>query len=542
MGRFFPFFKHYPGTNLHEIDLDYVLQESDAAYQQTAELQAWADEHKAEYEELADKVDGLVNHLVDVIVPWDSSVEYPIYSIVEYQGTNYIAVQDVPVGAMITNTDYWRPANTVIEQINAIGINTQDLMDNRWYVTPEMFGGAGDGETNDTIAVRAAIESATETGLTVLMKGKYLIDNIHITVDALKVFCPGEIIYSGNDCALTISGWYNTVVINKLTSAAGGIKLVPNGKSVYMLNLKVKVLDAVTYGVRLQDTAQIGILYNKIECGRVRTDPDTGICFDFVSSWFIGETDLTVNLMDKGLWALHAVCTSNDGINAIRTHLFGMEGVKNCIYLENVQTSIFEGLRFAETVDTLGGMFLQMVGACYSNRFVSPAMCRITAVDVSELSSTEIRYNFIDVPMRNAAGRIIALGAKCNGLGLKMISGYNSGCTIGANDSYDFYTENFNGIRPTQFVIAKAKTETDVVRIHLDDSYAWDGINRIQIIMNGNNYRCQVYNAADELVYDLSTVSANGLYELVFNRSTDTKQSVAVTVPTLLGTKGNLTV
>lgn len=141
MGRFFPFFKHYPGTNLHEIDLDYVLRESDEAYQQTAALTEWADQHQEEYEHLKDRVDGLVNNLVDVISPWDSSIAYHIYSIVEYQGTNYIAIQDVPVGAMITNTDYWQPANTTVEQINAIGDSVSEMQSRIYTMIPDDFEG-----------------------------------------------------------------------------------------------------------------------------------------------------------------------------------------------------------------------------------------------------------------------------------------------------------------------------------------------------------------------------------------------------------------
>lgn len=118
----FPFYNNYPGTDLHEIDLAYILKLCAELRASNTALTAWKAQHEAEYAELANEVEGLINNLVDVISPWDSSIAYNIFSIVEYQGTNYIAVQDVPVGTMITNTDYWQPANTVIEQINAMGL------------------------------------------------------------------------------------------------------------------------------------------------------------------------------------------------------------------------------------------------------------------------------------------------------------------------------------------------------------------------------------------------------------------------------------
>lgn len=117
----FPFFNHYPGTDLHEIDLAYILKLCAELKASNTTLTEWKASHEREYDDLRNDVDGLINNLVDVISPWDSSIAYHVFSIVEYQGTNYIAVQDVPVGAMITNTDYWQPANTALEQINAIG-------------------------------------------------------------------------------------------------------------------------------------------------------------------------------------------------------------------------------------------------------------------------------------------------------------------------------------------------------------------------------------------------------------------------------------
>lgn len=80
------------------------------------------------YSKMNNKLEGLINNLVDVIVPWSSEEEYGIYRIVEYQGSNYIAIQDVPVGIMITNTDYWVEAATATEQLNAISVSVSDII------------------------------------------------------------------------------------------------------------------------------------------------------------------------------------------------------------------------------------------------------------------------------------------------------------------------------------------------------------------------------------------------------------------------------
>lgn len=117
----------FPHTRTYDSDLGWIIANMKQNIDAIKWLQRYAEAHQPEYEELKSKVDALVNGLVDVIEPWDSSVEYPIYSIVSYQGQNYIAIRPVPVGAMITNEYYWQVANTVVEQINAIGAITTEI-------------------------------------------------------------------------------------------------------------------------------------------------------------------------------------------------------------------------------------------------------------------------------------------------------------------------------------------------------------------------------------------------------------------------------
>ena len=226
----FPFFNHYPGTDLHEIDLAYILKLCANLEANNDILLAWKSSHESEYADLKDKVDGLINNLVDVISPWDSSIAYHIFSIVEYQGTNYIAVQDVPVGAMITNTDYWQPANTVIEQINAIGTVVSDLQQGA-IITPEKYGAVGDGVTDDTAAFQAAIDEAVNIKGSVYAEKTYLIStmlDVPCTLydDAVSIIF-NKIIYSGNDYAINIHGASGRIMGNVIecTGAGGGIEI-----------------------------------------------------------------------------------------------------------------------------------------------------------------------------------------------------------------------------------------------------------------------------------------------------------------------------
>lgn len=147
----------FPHTRNYDSDLGWLIVHVKDLLDCCENMTAWKAAHEQEYNILAEKVEGLINNLVDVIVPWDSSIAYHIFSIVEYQGTNYIAVKDVPVGAMITDTTYWQPANTVVQQINAMAVIVGELNDKIYYTTPQEFGAVGDGVTDDTGAIAAAI-------------------------------------------------------------------------------------------------------------------------------------------------------------------------------------------------------------------------------------------------------------------------------------------------------------------------------------------------------------------------------------------------
>lgn len=119
----------FPHTRTYDSDLGWIIRTVKKLIENNESLDRWRAEHEKEYEDLLEKVNGLINHLIDPIEEWDSSREYLIYSMVKYNGNTYIAIQDVPVGIMITNTDYWVEANTILEQLGAIAGVTDELQD-----------------------------------------------------------------------------------------------------------------------------------------------------------------------------------------------------------------------------------------------------------------------------------------------------------------------------------------------------------------------------------------------------------------------------
>lgn len=548
------FFNEFPHTRFYDADLGWIIQKIKKLLTEYASIEEWRADHQTEYEILAEKVDGLINNLVDVITPWDAGIEYHIFSMVEYQGQNYIAVQDVPVGIMITNTDYWQPANTVVEQINAMASVVSDL--NRWrpYVTAEEYGAVGDGETDDTLAIERAIAGSIEEGKPLVMTDHvYLIGRtITIRDDNVQIYCYGEIKYTGTGYAIEFSGWYNTLHIKDLTARDGsGILVTPYDKSVYMADIKIGILTAKNYGVKFKDyvnpedaTDRFGILYDKLSIQRVRTDDEIGHCIDFESDYFIGEIDMNIELLDHGAYGLYADGSGGNGINMLRTSLFASEGAMNIFYLNNVMGSVFNGLRYDETVAYHNGQFVQMVENCFGNEFHGTTILKASAIDVSGITETEVRYNYFTMPLVNAANRIIAMSARCNGKGMKYDETYESSVVI--RNTFDYYPDTFQWALPTMFVVAVANTADDYLRIHLTRQYAWDSISRITIVMNGGTYRPVLLDYAGNVIYDFrnqpATVEGNGTYELVFARTTDTTQSVQILKPANVNTISNVPV
>lgn len=114
----FPFDHRYPGTDLHEIDLAYIIDEIRNI---RLELKNFADINKLHY---ADPLD------------WSITTQYPAFTIVRDANTNvlYISMQPVPEGVGLDNTAYWQIVGVFAgetgnfrEAISAVdeGANTQ---------------------------------------------------------------------------------------------------------------------------------------------------------------------------------------------------------------------------------------------------------------------------------------------------------------------------------------------------------------------------------------------------------------------------------
>ena len=113
-------FNKYPYINFSDLNLDWVLEQVKKITSDYETLSKWREDHEAEYEELKREVAGLIQNMTRPVEPWDGTKAYTRYTLVSYNGDTYIAIQDVPAGVLITNTDYWEEAQTIETELNAI--------------------------------------------------------------------------------------------------------------------------------------------------------------------------------------------------------------------------------------------------------------------------------------------------------------------------------------------------------------------------------------------------------------------------------------
>ena len=146
-----------------------------------------------------------------------------------------------------------------------------DVLASGHYVTPEMYGAKGDGQTDDTAAFKAALAEADRIKRPLVATGDYkLSETIKISRDKSAIFVPGEIHYvDPNSYAFDVHCKYSELHINRMLSDGMGIKFERRADDNVEVDRNTCYLNNVycTGTSILMHAETLGVQYNDIYIG-----------------------------------------------------------------------------------------------------------------------------------------------------------------------------------------------------------------------------------------------------------------------------------
>ena len=236
------------------------------------------------------------------------------------------------------------------------------------YITPEMFGAAGDGENDDT----QAIINALATNKPLLMAGTYKITSPVTLEDKCNLLCTGELIYVGDDVAVIIKGSIIDLVINKLTSNAKGIAFKNTNTLIFNNNIRVDLCNCGNDALYFDGDAtgvqncMINGFYNSTNGNALHVSIDANQTH---KPWFNENHFLNCRFSAKngyGIYLNNEAGPSNGGIDSNYFDNDSVEGSKYFLYLNNAKRCSFISPRTEEVSIMKGGnyKYIFMNGQC----------------------------------------------------------------------------------------------------------------------------------------------------------------------------------
>lgn len=201
---------------------------------------------------------------VDGTTQWEANVVYePLIYVTLTNGHMYLSKKQVPatVGTPASNAEYWLDVGDYngfiaglqdeIDTINnvtipAINSNIEDLEESLalGFVTPQMFGGYGDGVHDDTQAVTDALNS--DAAIIVFPAGVYNVTGVKATNMKNKIiFGYGAKLNMTNTDVDNISNPYDTFVLTNMTADPTAINYNNGFLEVYGLEVDANANEAV---------------------------------------------------------------------------------------------------------------------------------------------------------------------------------------------------------------------------------------------------------------------------------------------------------
>lgn len=273
-----------------------------------------------------------------------------------------------------------------------------------YYITPEKYGAVGDGVTDDSAAIQAAIDAAGGSGTVYLQNKTYLIETgIIINSAYAKLVCDGLINYTGTGSAVAIKPTGGAslsrvdVRINRIEAENGtGVILDASDGKLTSIYVDVNYIYKSKIGIQLLADNEYYISYGMIKSKDIKAT-ETGIHVENKGS---GEGISFLNEVCYYLGRIQGGCTTGVKLINAGAHKFmsgsfeGLADDATSLYLENASDNMFRNFRWAETY---GSTRIKFVGDCHYNDIEGSRMT-LSEIDISELAEISGQYNILRAP------------------------------------------------------------------------------------------------------------------------------------------------
>lgn len=249
------------------------------------------------------------------------------------------------------------------------------------FLMPEMFGAKGDGTTDDSAAIQAAIDAAGHMGIVYIAAKTYKISSgITFSVGHIQLRCDGQISYDGSGAAITVATSYLNLYVNTIDAPNGrAVELSAVEKSVLSNRISVNRITSSVQGLHLITNGGDSqcISYNTLDIGAIKSS-EVCVFAECKASWLI-ENSYRLGKLSGAATGIKLVGSDSNRFSSGILEDLAEDGC--AVYIENGRDNQFSYFRCAENY---GATSIKLVGDCRNNN-VGLSVIRLEEVDISEL-------------------------------------------------------------------------------------------------------------------------------------------------------------